>query len=80
MRQKNQENAEAIIKGIWWIFSKVSVIVIVCCSVLQCVAMCCSALQLYSHSALIDFSRVSAIVIVCCSVLQCAAVRCSELQ
>jgi len=38
---------------------------IVCCSVLQCVAVCCSVLQC---------------VAVCCSVLQCVAVRCSMLQ
>ena len=38
---------------------------IVCCSVLQCVAVYCSVLQC---------------VAVCCSVLQCAAVCCSVLQ
>jgi len=38
---------------------------IVCCSVLQCVAVCCSVLQC---------------VAVCCSVLQCVAVCCSVLQ
>jgi len=35
---------------------------IVCCSVLQCVAVCCSVLQC---------------VVVCCSVLQCSAVYCA---
>ena len=38
---------------------------IMCCSVLQCVAVCCSVLQC---------------VAVCCSVLQCVAVCCSVLQ
>ena len=37
---------------------------LVCCSVLQCVAVCCSVLQC---------------VAVCCSALQCVAVRCSVL-
>jgi len=37
---------------------------VVCCSVLQCVAVCCSVLQC---------------VAVCCSALQCVAVRCSVL-
>ena len=36
-----------------------------CCSVLQCVAVCCSVLQCAA---------------VCCSVLQCVAVCCSVLQ
>jgi len=38
---------------------------VVCCSVLQCVAVCCSVLQC---------------VVVCCSVLQCVAVCCIVLQ
>jgi len=38
---------------------------ILCCSVLQCVAVRCSVLQC---------------AVVCCSVLQCVAVRCSVLQ
>jgi len=39
--------------------------VAVCCSVLQCVAVCCNVLQC---------------IAVCCSVLQCVAVSCSVLQ
>jgi len=39
--------------------------VLLCCIVLQCVAVCCS---------------VSQCVAVCCSVLQCVAVCCSVLQ
>ena len=38
---------------------------LLCCSVLQCVAVCCSVLQS---------------VTACCSVLQCVAVCCSVLQ
>jgi len=38
---------------------------LLCCSVLQCVAVCCSVLQC---------------VAMCCSVSQCVAVRCSALQ
>ena len=38
---------------------------VVCCSVLQCVAVCCNVLQC---------------VAICCSVLQCVAVCCSMLQ
>jgi len=41
---------------------------IVCCSVLQCVAVCCSVCSVLQCVA------------VCCSVLQCAAVCCSVLQ
>ena len=47
------------------IYIRISCVVAVCCSVLQCVAVCCSVLQC---------------VAVCCSVLQCVAVCCSVLQ
>ena len=43
---------------------------VVCCSVLQCVAVCCSVLPFTGYNGRI----------VCCSVLQCVAVCCSVLQ
>jgi len=39
-----------------------STLIVVCCSVLQCVLLCCSVLQC---------------VAMCCSVMQCVAVCCS---
>ena len=48
---------------------------IVCCSVLQCVAVCCSVVQCVAVCC-----RVLQSVAVCCSVLQCVAACCSVLQ
>ena len=48
---------------------------LVCCSVLQCVAVCCSVLQCVAVCC-----SVLQCVAVCCSVLQCAAVCCIVLQ
>ena len=49
--------------------------VAVCCSVLQCVAVCCTVLQCVAVCC-----TVLQCVTVCCSVLQCVAVCCSVLQ
>jgi len=54
----------------WWEACRsrpryLTLLLLLCCSVLQCVAVCCS---------------VSPCVAVCCSVLQCIAVCCSVLQ
>jgi len=47
--------------------------VVVCCSVLQCVAVCCNAMQMTRvHDNLLG-------VVVFCSVVQCVAVCCSAL-
>jgi len=59
-------------------------LLLMCCSVLQCVVVCCSVMQcvaVYTH----HFSwwvllSVLQRVTVCCSVLQCDAVCCSVLQ
>jgi len=48
---------------------------IVCCSVLQCVAVCCSVLQCVAVCC-----SVFQCVALCCFVLQCVAVCCSVLQ
>jgi len=69
-------------------YSSTSLIRIVCCSVLQCVAVCCSVLQcvavccsvLQCVAVCCTYSQTSLICIVCCSVLQCVAVCCSVLQ
>jgi len=68
---------------------------IVCCSVLQCVAVCCSVLQcvavccsvnkcLFTSTGRTYWPRQAASCVlqfaVCCSVLQCVAVRCSVLK
>ena len=48
---------------------------VVCCSVLQCVAVCCNVLQCVAVCC-----SVLQCVVVCCSALQCAAVCCGVLQ
>ena len=53
--------------------------VVVCCSVLQCVAMSSLIIKL-SVAVLEDVCSVWQCVAVCCSELQCAAVCCSVLQ
>ena len=58
---------------------------LVCCSVVQCVAMCCSVLQCVAvcGSVLQCVALCCSVlqcVVVCCSVLQCAAVPCSVMQ
>ena len=64
------------------------VIVAVCCSVLQCVAVCCSSCASCTPASppsdLVHYLCNSCSVLQCvavwCSVLQCVAVRCSALQ
>jgi len=53
----------------------VSIAVVVCCSVVQCVAVCCSMWQCVAVCC-----SVLQCVAVCCSVLRCGAVCCSVLQ
>ena len=53
--------------------------VAVCCSVLQCAAVCCSVLQV-THPAGLFALMMLQCAVVCCSVLQCVAVCCSVLQ
>jgi len=48
---------------------------VLCCSVLQCVAVCCSVLQCVAVCYCAVYCAA-----VCCSVLQCVAVCCSVLQ
>ena len=63
-----------------------SVIVAVCCSVLQCVAVCCSVLQCVtmccSHPIhwVLSFNNKHTLLCVAVSLLQCIAVCCSVLQ
>ena len=47
--------------------------VVVCCSMLQCVAVCCCLVR-------VSFGKVSSRVAVCCSVWQCGAVCSSVLH
>ena len=56
---------------------------VVCCSVLQCVAVCCSYLTIkaeVSHAFGFCHGYVLQCVAVCCSVLQCVVACCSVLQ
>ena len=49
---------------------------VVCCSVLQCVAVCCSVLQFVTrmHTRMLALKGACDIsAVVCCSVLQCVA-------
>ena len=57
--------------------------IVVCCSVLQCVAVCCSGLHCVAVRTLVSNNvRVNVLqrVAVCCSVLQCVAVCYIVLQ
>ena len=57
---------------------------IVCCSVLQCVAVCCSVLQCVavccSACTITGAHTIENAYMMCCSVMQCVAVCCSVLQ
>ena len=51
---------------------------VLCCSVLQCVAVCCSVLQCVDVMRGEAYGIVLQCVAVCCSVLQCVAVMRGE--
>ena len=57
---------------------------VVCCSVLQCVAVCCSVYSITCESSCMasrhEYIPAMQYAAVCCSVLQCVAVCCSVLQ
>ena len=72
-RTSNEPTRSGILPGIAGEYSRKSALM--CCSVLQCVAVCYSVLQCVA----VCFSVLQCVT-VCCSVLQCAAVCCSVLQ
>ena len=51
---------------------------VVCCNVLQCVAVCCSVLQCVAETY--EHAGEMRDTVVCCNVSQCVAVCCSVLQ
>jgi len=57
---------------------------VLCCGVLQCVAVCCSVLQCAAVCCSVVQDEVQEVLcsdsLVCCSVLLCVAVRCIVLR